>query len=63
MDLFQVTEENDLGVIMDQELKFHCQTAAVKKANRMLAIIKTSFALLNIFTLSLLFKVLVRPFL
>ena len=32
--------EKDLGVIMDQELKFHRQTAAVvKKANRMLAII------------------------
>ena len=47
-----------------QELKFHHHTAAaVKKANRMLAIIKKSFAVLNSFTLPLLFKALVRPLL
>ena len=46
-------------MIMDQEIKFHHQTAAaVKKANRMLAIIKNSFAVLNISTLPLLFKAL-----
>ena len=42
----------------------HHQTetaAAVKKANCMLVIIKNSFAVLNIFTLPLLFKALVRP--
>ena len=62
IELKQVTEERDLGVIMDQELKFHHQTAAaVKKANRMLAIIKNSFAVLNIFTLPLLYNALVRP--
>ena len=49
---------------MDHELKFHHQTAAaVKKANRMLAIIKNSLAVLNIFTLPLLFKAFVRPLL
>ena len=49
---------------MDQELKFHQQTAAaVKKANRMLAIIKNSFTVLNIFTLPLLFMALVRSLL
>ena len=64
IELKHVTEEKDLGVIMDQELKFNCQTAAsIKKANRMLAIIKNSFAVLNIFTLPLLFKALVRPLL
>ena len=53
-------EEKDLSVTMDQELKFHHQTAAaVKKANHMLTIIKYSFAVLNICTLSLLFKALV----
>ena len=35
--------------------------AAVEKANRMLAIMKTSFAVLNICTLPLLFKTFVRP--
>ena len=64
IELKQVTEEKDMGVIMDQELKIHHQTAAaVSKANCMLAIIKNSFAVLNIFTLPLLFKALVRPLL
>ena len=50
IELKQVTGEKHLGVIMDQELKLHHQTAAaVKKANRMLAIIKNSFAVLDIF--------------
>ena len=44
--------------------QFHHQTAAVvKKTNCMLAVIKNSFAVLNIFTLPLLFKALVRPLL
>ena len=61
IELQQVTEEKELGVIMDQELKYHRQTAAaIKKEKRMLAIIKNSFAV-NFFTLTLLFKVLVRP--
>ena len=51
-------------MIMNHELKFHRQTAAaLKKANHRLAIIKTSFAVLNIFILPLLFKALVRPLL
>ena len=63
IQLKQVTEEKDLGVTMDQELKFLHQTAAVKKANCMLAIMKNSFAVLNVFTLPRLFKALVRPLL
>ena len=64
IQLKQVTEENDFGVIMDHELKFHClTTTAVKKANHILAIIKTSFAVLNIFTLPFLFEALVSPLL
>ena len=57
IELKQVVEEKGLGVIMDQELKFHRQTtAAVKKANHILAIIKTIFFnVLNICTLPLLF--------
>ena len=43
---------------------FHYQTAAaVMKANCMLARIKNSFAVLNIFTLPQLFMALVRPLL
>ena len=39
IELKQLTEEKDLGVIMDQELKFHRQIAAgIKKSHRMLAI-------------------------
>ena len=55
-----VMEENDLSVIMDQELKCHRQTEeTVKKANRMLAIINTSFVVMNVFTLPVLFKALI----
>ena len=55
-----MTEEKALGVIIDKELRFHRQiAAAVKKANRMLAINNNSFAVLIIFTLQLLFKALV----
>ena len=44
--LEHINEEKDLGVIIDNELKFHKQTAAaVKKANSSLGIIKKSFAL------------------
>ena len=60
--LDQVMEEKDLGVIIDNELKFHRQTAtSVKKANRVLGIIKKSFSHLDESTLPLLYKTLVRP--
>ena len=60
--LEQVTEEKDLGVLIDNELKFHKQTAtAIKKANGVLGLIKKSFALLDSVTLTLLYKTLVRP--
>ena len=56
-----VNEEKDLGVLIDSELKFHKQTAAaVKKANCSLGLIKKSFARLDINTLPLLYKSLVR---
>ena len=39
--LEDVTMQNDLGIIIDRELKFHKQTAAaVKKANQVFGIIK-----------------------
>ncbi|XP_043216652.1 uncharacterized protein LOC122378954 [Amphibalanus amphitrite] len=57
-------EERDLGIIIDRQLRFHKQTAAaVAKASQILAVIRRSFANLDEFTLPLLFKALVRPFL
>ena len=42
------TQERDLGVIIDNELKFHVHTAAaVKKANQVLCIIKRSYCTRN----------------
>ena len=60
--LEQVKEEKDLGIVIDDELKFHKQTAAaIKKANGVLGAIKKSFALLDETTLPMLYKTLVRP--
>ena len=43
-----VKEEKDLGVIIDNQLKFHMHTsAAVKKANSILGLIKKSFVALD----------------
>lgn len=62
--LDEVVVEKDLGIIVDSQLKFHEQTAAVvSKASQMLAVVRRSFANLDTFTLPLLFKTLVRPFL
>ena len=60
----QVREEKDLGVVVDEELKFRKQAAdAVTKANRVLGTIRRSFANLDIQTIPLLYKTLVRPLL
>ena len=60
--LEQVKEQKDLGVLIDDGLKFHKQTAAaIKKANSVLGAIKRSFAKHNNTTLPLLFTSLVRP--
>ena len=61
-ELEQVKEEKDLGILIDDQLKFHKQTAAaVKKANMVLGIVKKSFIHLDSTTLPLLYKSLVRP--
>ena len=59
--LEQVEEETDLGVLVDNELKFHKQTAvATKEANSRLGLIKKSFVVLDNITLPLLYTSLVR---
>jgi len=54
--------EKDLGVIIDQNLKFHQHAAAAAaKANRILGLISKCFEHLDVDTLPLLYKTLVRP--
>jgi len=54
-----VSEHKNLGIIVDSNLKFHCQTtAATNKANHVL---EKSFNLLNSRTLPILYQALVRP--
>ena len=60
--LENVNEEKDLGVIIDNRLKFHTHTsAAIKKANSILGLIKRSFVTLDEDILPLLFTSMVRP--
>ena len=60
--LEQVDDEKDLGIIIDKELKFHKQTsAAVKKGNKMLGLIKKTITTKNENTIPLLYMTLVRP--
>ena len=54
--------EKDLGVIIDDKLKFHIHTAtATKKANQILGIIKKSFRTRDAKTIDMLYKSMVRP--
>ena len=60
--LRRVESEGDLGVRVDQLLKFKEQAAAaVGRANRTLGLIKHSFVHLDSKTLPLLYKAMVRP--
>ena len=57
-----VHEEKDLGIIIDDTLRFHQQTACVvKKANQVLGVIKKSFNTRDEITITTLFKSMVRP--
>ena len=57
-----VKEEKDLGVVVDNRLKFHKHAAsAVKQANKVLGLIKHSFTALDDTTLPLLYTSMVRP--
>ncbi len=61
-NLEQVHQEKDLGVIVDDQLKFHAHiSTAVNKSNQIQAIIKKSFLLLDMVTVSLLYKSMVCP--
>ena len=58
------TEEKDLGVVIDKQLKFHGHvTYAANKANRVLTTIKRTFETRDQETIPLLYKGLVRPLL
>ena len=60
--LDNVIEEKDLGVIVDDKLKFHTHTsAAIKKANSILGLIKRSFSVKDKITLPTLHISMVRP--
>ena len=62
LTLETATEEKDLGVIIDEKLKFDKHTEAqVNKANKVLGLIRRSFETLDKETLVWLFKALVRP--
>ena len=52
-----------MGVIIDQKLKFYQHAAAAAKANRILGLISKCFEDLDVDTLPLLYKILVRPIL
>ena len=59
-----VSNEKDLGVVIDSELNFHLHTAqVVAKSFKMLGVIKRSFEKLDEETVPLLFKSLIRPIL
>ena len=60
--LGQLEGQKDLGVIVDDAIKFHKQTAAaVKKANTILGLVRKSFAVLDNNTVPALYKSLIRP--
>ena len=59
--LEKIETQNDLGVLMDTEIKFHQQISAIKKANQILGLIKKTFAMKNEDNISLLYKTFVQP--
>ncbi len=61
-NLDQVHQEKDLGVIVDDQLKFHNHaSAAVNKSNQILAIVKKSFMHLDMVTVQLLYRSIILP--
>lgn len=64
MPLQQTRVERDLGVLVDDQLKFREQAAAAaSRANRILGLIRHTFRNLDCKTLPILYKTIVRPLL
>ena len=64
IDLVESDQERDLGINVDNKLKFHIQTAhIVNKGFSILGIIKKSFENLDKHTIPIPYKTLVRPIL
>ena len=64
IDLVESDEERDLGIIVDNKLKFHIQSAhIVNEGFSILGIIKKRFESLDEHTVPILYKTLVRPIL
>ena len=60
--LADTSSERDLGVFIDQDLKFHVHvTKAANKASRLLGLIRATFTCLDKTTVPRLFKTMVRP--
>ncbi len=60
--LESVTVEKDLGVQIDEELKFHKHvSAAISKANQIVGIVKRTFDTLDKELLSVVYKHQIRP--
>ena len=58
----QVTEEKDLGVIIDNQMKYHQHVSfATSKAMRMVGVIRKTFCSIPIETFLSLYNKLVRP--
>ena len=61
-ELEAIASEKDLGVMVDDKLKFHVHTAfATKKANQMLGVIKKTYKTRDADTIATLYKSMVRP--
>ena len=62
VDLKYTTQEKDLGVIIDDRLKFDIHIAAkAKTANNIMGVIRRTFSYLDKTIFTRLFKALVRP--
>ena len=60
--LDKISSEKDLGVMVDDQLKFHMHTAAAtKKANQILGTIKRTYKTRDENTITTLYTSMVRP--
>ena len=61
-EIVEVTEEKDLGIWFDDELKFERHiTEKINKANQTVGIIKKNFEFMDMEIFPLLYKAIVRP--